>query len=367
MDYLQDFNLSVVGGRLSVVGVPGLLTGGGISNFGNEYGWASSNINSYTCVLADGTIAEVTADGMYGDLFWALRGGGNSYCLVTNFNLRVLEVPAFTAGVRTWSADQADLFLDAVYDMAADPDPDVKGAVIPIANWGSGVNKSFACQMFYNGGDAAPAFFANFSAPRMPPVTDDFGPVAGMGAAAARMARGVDRLRGFREGWWFLTVRADRRALRLIHDTYMAFCEAYLAGVEAWITGLAFNIVSRQFVAAAGVGNGAGGDPMGLDPAGAPLVMIEESVTWYHASDDDTVRDFYAAFNANITAQLGPLGVLSDFVYLNDANGAQDVFAGYPLGNVRRLQAIRDKYDPGRVFTDLMPGGWKVADWEETK
>lgn len=365
MNYLQDFNVSVVGGRLAIVGVPGLLTGGGLSNFGNEFGWSSSNINSYTCVLSDGTIAEVTADNEYEDLFWALRGGGNSYCLVTNFNLKLLEVPAFYAGVRTWSIDQADLFLDAVYNMAVDPDPDVKGALTPVANWGSGQNKSFMSELFYNGDDSSPAFFANFSAPSMPPVTDSYGPVAGMGAAATLMAEGTDQIKGFREGWWFLTIKADRQALQLVYDTYMDFCETYFADVEIWITGLALNIMSKNFITA-GIENG-GEDPMGLDPADGPFIMIEESLTWYYESDDDTMQAFYHAFNANITAQLEPLGVLTDFIYLNDANGDQDVFAGYPLENVRKLQSIREKYDPNRVYTDLMPGGWKVADWEETK
>jgi len=42
--YLEPFSLSVVGGRMGVVGVPGLLLGGGISFFGNQYGWASDNV-----------------------------------------------------------------------------------------------------------------------------------------------------------------------------------------------------------------------------------------------------------------------------------------------------------------------------------
>ena len=48
---LEPYGLTVVGGRLGVVGVPGLLLGGGVSFFGNEYGWASANIASYTVCL----------------------------------------------------------------------------------------------------------------------------------------------------------------------------------------------------------------------------------------------------------------------------------------------------------------------------
>lgn len=46
--YLEPFGLTVVGGRMGVVGVPGFLLGGGISFFSNQYGWASANVVSYT-------------------------------------------------------------------------------------------------------------------------------------------------------------------------------------------------------------------------------------------------------------------------------------------------------------------------------
>lgn len=50
--YLEPYGVTVVGGRLGVVGVPGLLLGGGISFFGNEYGWASANIASFEVSLS---------------------------------------------------------------------------------------------------------------------------------------------------------------------------------------------------------------------------------------------------------------------------------------------------------------------------
>lgn len=359
MDYLETYNRSVVGGRMSIVGVPGLLTGGGMSNFGNEYGWASSNIKSYECVLANGDIAVVNATGTYSDLFWALRGGGNSFCIVTNFELNTLSVPAFTAGERTYTADESDKFLDAVYYMAVDPNPDVKGAITPVANAGSGQNITYRTMMFYNGNDTTPEFFANFSSPILEPATDSYGPMTGMGAAATLMSEGTDQIEGFHEAWWFFTIQANREAMQLVHDTYLSMITEYFADVDIWITGLAMNIISKEYVLA-GIANG-GPDPMGLDPELAPYIMFEESITWYEASDDDTVDAFYAAFNANITAQLEPLNVMTPFVYLNDANGAQDVFGGYPAENVEKLKEIRAKYDPDMVYTNLMYGGWKVA------
>lgn len=46
-EYLEPYQLTVVGGRMGVVGVSGFVLGGGVSFFGNQYGWASSNVAQY--------------------------------------------------------------------------------------------------------------------------------------------------------------------------------------------------------------------------------------------------------------------------------------------------------------------------------
>ncbi|KAK7729790.1 hypothetical protein SLS53_009206 [Cytospora paraplurivora] len=362
LNYTEEYGLAVVGGRLAVVGVPGLILGGGISNFGNEHGWASSNIDAYECVLADGTLVTANATNEYADLFWALRGGGNSFCIVTNFQMRTIEVPVMTAGQRSWGTgdDVANGFLDAIYYMAVDPSPDVKGAITPVARASDSINgTSYNAMLFYNGNNTTPPFFANFSSPVLAPDEDSFEVMPGMGSAATVMSKGIDMVLGMREAWWMLPMRANREALQIVHDTYFEMIQEYFADMSGWITGFAPIIISKEFVVA-GIKNG--GDPMGLDPTQAPYIWIEESITWSNEEDDATVQAFYKAFNANVTTQLEPLGVLHKYIYLNDANEAQDVYAGYPKSSVLILQTIRDKYDPDKVFTNLMPGGWKIAD-----
>jgi hypothetical protein len=64
--------------------------------------------------------------------------------------------------------------------------------------------------------------------------------------------------------------------------------------------------------------------------------------------------------NANITSQLEAVNATAKYLYLNDADPDQPVFKGYPVENVRRLQLIRDKYDPLMIFTNLMPVGLRL-------
>jgi FAD/FMN-containing dehydrogenase len=95
---IQPMGLSVIGGRVSAIGVGGLTLGGGISFFSSRYGWACDNVDNYEVVLADGSIREVSYSSDYSDLYWALRGGGNNFGIVTRFDLMTFPQGDLWAG-----------------------------------------------------------------------------------------------------------------------------------------------------------------------------------------------------------------------------------------------------------------------------
>lgn len=97
--HLLPHNITVIGGRVSPIGTTGLTLGGGISFFSNQHGWACDNVNAYEIVLADGVLRTVTAE-QYPDLYWALRGGGNNFGIVTR-----LHVAAYPQG-DLWAGSQ---------------------------------------------------------------------------------------------------------------------------------------------------------------------------------------------------------------------------------------------------------------------
>lgn len=90
---LQPEDVQVIGGRVAAIGVGGLTLGGGVSFFSGEYGWACDNVYNYQVVTADGQIVDVNYDSEYSDLYWALRGGGNNFGLVTRFDLYTCKFP----------------------------------------------------------------------------------------------------------------------------------------------------------------------------------------------------------------------------------------------------------------------------------
>ncbi|MGK5558808.1 FAD-binding oxidoreductase [Actinomadura kijaniata] len=111
--------LTGLAGSSPVVTVTGYTLGGGLSWFGRGHGWASDSVRAFDVVTADGEPARVTADSDP-ELFWALRGGGGDFALVTAVEFDLHPAPVLYGGRMTWSADRAPAVLDAYREVTAD-------------------------------------------------------------------------------------------------------------------------------------------------------------------------------------------------------------------------------------------------------
>ncbi|PCR90265.1 FAD-binding oxidoreductase [Natrinema ejinorense] len=101
------FGLATVSGVISTTGVGGLTLGGGHGYLSRTYGLTIDNLVSADVVLADGRLVHASTDENE-DLFWALRGGGGNFGVVTSFEFQLHPVETVIAGPLFWPIEELE-------------------------------------------------------------------------------------------------------------------------------------------------------------------------------------------------------------------------------------------------------------------
>jgi FAD/FMN-containing dehydrogenase len=135
----QEHGLAAALGFVSLTGVAGLTLGGGFGYLSRRFGWTVDDLEEVEIVTADGTVRRCSRTANP-DLFWALRGGGGNFGVVTEFVYRLHAIgPEVMAGLIAWPASQADSVLDLYRKVAESAPRELTMAVLmrnaPPAPW----------------------------------------------------------------------------------------------------------------------------------------------------------------------------------------------------------------------------------------
>jgi FAD binding domain/Berberine and berberine like len=333
----QQHGLATTGGLVSSTGVGGLTLGGGFGHLVRKYGLTCDNLLSVELVTADGSVVHAS-ESQNPDLFWALRGGGGNFGVVTSFELAlhpvgpiVLGGPIFYPGeqairVMTGWRDQLHTMPDELSTLinltTAPPAP-----FIP-AEWH---NKKVAVVIACWAGD--PADGEPVVKPLRSlgtPITDLLGPMPYLD-----LQQFVDPVWEAGAGNFYTSAFLDRlpdEAIQTLANFHRSSADLpvlaelhlhHFGGAIARVSagGTAFTDRSSPFLF-----NGAARTS---DPAD-----LSQHVTWAR-----TARNAMAAYGKGGT-------------YVNFTSEGSDRIrrASYPPEIYARLQAVKDQYDPFNVF-----------------
>ncbi|VTU33065.1 6-hydroxy-D-nicotine oxidase [Variovorax sp. SRS16] len=340
----QAHGLATPLGINSTTGAAGLTLGGGFGWLSRRHGMTIDNLLSATVVTADGAEHAVSPSAEP-DLFWALRGGGGNFGVVTSFELQLHPVgPEVYAGLVVYPFAQARQVLRAWPDFSAGAPEALsvwtvmrKAPPLPFIPASAHGTEVVIFPLVYSGdiaqGERAAAPVLQFGTP----LASHLGPTP---YAAFQGAFDPLLTPGGRNYWKSNNFSALSDAAL---DVIMA-AAARLPGPECEV-----------FVAQLG------GAMSRVDPAATAFVgrdarfIMNVHGRWSDARDDERVR----AWARQAFEDAAPHATGSGYVNFLTEDEAERVAASYG-SNYPRLQALKQRYDPGNLFRmnlNIVPAG----------
>ncbi len=124
----HPFGLAVPAGIISTTGVGGLTLGGGVGHLSRKYGLTIDNLLEADMVLADGSFVTVNAE-QNTDLFWAIRGGGGNFGIVTSFKFQAHNVKTVFGGPTLWPIEKTEEIMKWYHDFINNAPDELNGFI----------------------------------------------------------------------------------------------------------------------------------------------------------------------------------------------------------------------------------------------
>ncbi|KAI9762610.1 MAG: hypothetical protein M1835_007997 [Candelina submexicana] len=334
-EQLDARNLTVIGGRESGVGVGGLTLG------------------------ADGKIADINQKSNP-DLYFALRGGGNNFGIVTRFDLDTYEQGLLWGGIQVFPSTLNVSINKAFETFNANAEKDPSAALILSYSYSFKAKTYFATTVYdYALPTVFPPIFEDFKkiASNNTPILDTtrFSPLENF---TEELMQGTPA--GFRNRYTTATFGNSALLIERTFEIYQSELEAVRSSITN-TTGfnptLAFQPISKAIISHFSTN---GGNPLGISYDEGPLILVQFNWAWPSAADDQRCITAIGNILRRSIEVAKSMGLYNEYIYLNYAAADQVPYDGYGAANKARLQSIAKNYDPNGVFQKLQPGGFKL-------
>ncbi|KAH9210256.1 FAD binding domain protein [Leptodontidium sp. 2 PMI_412] len=349
---LDPYGLAHIGGRQGQVGIGGFALGGGTSVLSAKHGWALDSILEYEVVLPNATIITVS-ETQHPDLYWALRGGGNNFGIVTAFNVTVFPQGPVWVGSRAFTDEHAEQVLEEAEKIFTLEDAEDTNIVLEYRYSFSTAQNSgtITTTQRYIEPVSRPSVYNALNA--IPAVANLTGTISSLANSTGNTPVLGQSRAIFASLTHYPSVSLGKQAIELLKE------EMQLLGNS---TGISSTLITYSIpTTAIKRMKSRGGNALGIDVEGHLIINLL-SVTWPSNAEDRAAHALVSRFMTNFKAAAEKLDVLHPFVYINYANKGDDVFAGYGETNKQRLIAIQKSVDPFGIFTSsgLWRGFFKV-------
>lgn len=124
----HPFGLAVPAGIISSTGVGGLTLGGGVGHLSRKYGLTIDNLLESDMVLADGSFVTVN-ENQNSDLFWAIRGGGGNFGIVTSFKFQAHPLKTVIGGPILWPIERTEEIMEWYHEFIHNAPDELNGFI----------------------------------------------------------------------------------------------------------------------------------------------------------------------------------------------------------------------------------------------
>ncbi|KAI0050408.1 FAD-binding domain-containing protein [Auriscalpium vulgare] len=342
---LDGTGLTVIGGRIPDVGVAGFTIGGGYSFKTSQYGLALDNVVSYELVLPSGKVRKVTEADT--DLWFALRGGGNNFGIVTKFTVKSHPQTDVWGGYAHYSPEYADQ-LNAVLANFSETAADKKALLTPsYQNTPEGA-VVLVFLILYDGPSQPPGIFDDILA-----IPSEFLEVQTTSYSSLVQSYGY-QASGPRVRQNSVSVILWTESLINVVYNETQFWSAHLASLENPPVSVSWQLDTMH--------------PTYLSHGAAsawpptrthPVLPGSISFAWANQSSDSAMLDAMRQSTATIRAAARAEGqdIAEAWKYPNYALATDTSLQEMYGGNVERLRAIHARVDPHNVMG--LAGGFK--------